>query len=135
MKTIGTLVNDSRERLLDQIDRQRSRRGYGMDSYFYRSHLVYQQELSALIFRSWLYAGHTSEIATPGDFFQFEIGEDAVLVVHGHDGDIRAFMNVCRHRGARVCEDLQGNCKTFVDRKSTRLNSSHSQQSRMPSSA
>lgn len=114
MKTIGTLVDDSRQQLLAQIDAQQQRPGLGLDAYFYRSHLVYQQELSALVFKSWLYAAHSSEIANPGDFIQFEVGEDAVIISRTDDGEIHAFMNICRHRGSRVCEPLQGSSKTFV---------------------
>ncbi len=114
MKTISTIVDDSRQRLLAQITAQEGRRGVGLDGYFYRSHLVYQQELSSLVFKSWLYAAHCSEIAKSGDFVQFEVGEDAILITRSADGSIRAFMNVCRHRGARVCDAAMGNTKTFV---------------------
>ena len=85
-----------------------------MDPYFYRSHLVHEIELENLIFKSWLYALHSSEIPKAGDYQLVEIGEDSIIVVRDNEGHICAMHNICRHRGARVCEDPVGNRKTFV---------------------
>ena len=114
MKFIATDVDDSAEKMLGMVERAQARPGYAIDSYFYRSHLVYARELEHLIFRSWLYAGHISELPRPGDYLLFEIGEDSVIIVRDADGEIHALMNICRHRGARVCEASSGNRKTFV---------------------
>ena len=40
--------------------------------------------------------------------------EESVIIARGNDGEIRALINSCRHRGSRVCEERQGHCKTFV---------------------
>jgi Rieske 2Fe-2S family protein len=88
--------------------------GQAIASYFYRSHLVYQKELTELVFRSWLYACHVSEIPEAGDYQLLNIGEESIIVVRQANGEIHALMNICRHRGARVCEESSGNRKTFV---------------------
>ena len=49
-----------------------------------------------------------------GDYQLVEIGEDSIIVARTETGDIRAMHNICRHRGARVCEELSGNRKTYV---------------------
>ena len=83
--------------------------------YFYRSHLVHEQELEHLIFKSWIYALHASEIPTAGDYQLVEIGEDSIIVARTETGEIRAMHNICRHRGARVCEEVtRGNRKAYV---------------------
>jgi Rieske 2Fe-2S family protein len=64
--------------------------------------------------RVWLYAGHHSEIPNPGDFFLYELDGESVIISHGLDGEIRAMMNVCRHRGSHVCWEKQGNTKRFT---------------------
>ena len=46
--------------------------------------------------------------------FLYDIGEDSIIVSRSVGGEIHASMNICRHRGARVCEELKGNRKTFV---------------------
>src|ERR1700681_4257627 len=55
--------------------------------------LEYDQWLS----RTWLFVGHAHEIPQPGD--AMPISGLPLMFVHGHDGKIRAFYNVCRHRG------------------------------------
>jgi Rieske 2Fe-2S family protein len=85
-----------------------------LPGYFYRSSLVYEEELSRIIYRSWLCAGHLSQIPTVGDFFQYEVDEDAFIVTRAEDGSVHALVNSCRHRGARVCEEAAGNRSSFV---------------------
>ncbi len=64
--------------------------------------------------RTWLYAGHDSQIAEPGDFVVCDIAGAAVILVRGTDGDVRAFRNACRHRGAPVVRGAGGNARLFV---------------------
>ena len=114
MHLIATQVDDSLERMREKLAAERERPQHAMDAYFYRSHLVYERELDHLVFKSWLYALHSSEIPAKGDYQLVEIGEDSIIVVRGDDGEIRAMHNICRHRGAQVCEAASGNKRTFV---------------------
>ena len=114
MPQIATITDDSISRMQEHLVNEKTKRGKAIDPYFYRSHVVYEKELKSILFRSWLYAAHISEVANPGDFVLFEIGEDSIIIVRDNDGEIHALMNICRHRGARVCEDQSGNRKTFV---------------------
>lgn len=114
MKFIATDVDDSLEKMGSKLEESRANRGRAINSYFYRSHLVYEKELDNLIFRSWIYACHISEIANPGDYQLLEIGEDSIIISRDDEGEIHALMNLCRHRGSRVCEHSSGNRKTFV---------------------
>ncbi|MEM7609881.1 MAG: SRPBCC family protein [Myxococcota bacterium] len=56
----------------------------------------------------------TSQVAESGAFFTSEIVGKPVLVARGDDGTLRAFLNVCRHRGAKVELRAEGRCKRFV---------------------
>lgn len=105
---------DNLARMQQAVAEQMRDRDAGLMQYFYRSSVVYQRELDNLFFKSWLWAGHVSQIPNPGDFFLYEIDQESVIVAHGNDGQIRALINSCRHRGSRVCEAVQGNSKTFV---------------------
>ncbi len=114
MKVIATNVDDSVALMREKIALGKSKGGFALDPYFYRSHLVHKNELSSILFKSWLYAAHVSEIPKAGDFVLFEVGEDSFIISRDKQGEVHALMNVCRHRGARVCEAQSGNTKTFV---------------------
>ncbi len=68
-------------------------------------------ELESQMFKShWMLAGHISELRSQGDYITFDAaGERALIIVDG-DGQIQAYHNVCRHRGARLLSD-SGNCR------------------------
>jgi p-cumate 2,3-dioxygenase alpha subunit len=83
----------------------------------HRSSFVDQEILArerALIFdKSWLFAGHVSELPNPGDFVTRSQGGRPLILAHGDDGEIRVFLNTCRHRGNLVCREQKGRGSTF----------------------
>src|SRR5579884_1832844 len=57
------------------------------------------------IFRgSWQYAGHLGELQGPGSYFTTRAGRTPIVVTRAQDGELRAFLNVCRHRGFPVAD-------------------------------
>ena len=74
---------------------------------------IYRLELDAIFTRCWLFVGHESEIPSPGDYVTRHMGDHPVIAARGEDGRIRVLLNVCRHRGMRICRADLGNASHF----------------------
>jgi Rieske 2Fe-2S family protein len=72
---------------------------------------VLEWELEHLFVREWICAGHVDQIRGQGRFFTVEVAGESVIVVADDDGLPRAFVNTCRHRGARVVSEPEGQVK------------------------
>ncbi len=88
--------------------------GYSLPPRFFYDEDVYRQEKSKIFFKSWHLVAHVNELREPGAFVTHEIFEQSVLVIAGRDGEIRAFHNVCQHRGNRLVEARRGKSPTFT---------------------
>jgi 3-phenylpropionate/trans-cinnamate dioxygenase alpha subunit len=75
---------------------------------------VYAAEMERIFGRCWLLLGHESELEQNNDFLTTWMGEDPVIVSRAADGKIRAFLNLCRHRGGTVCRVDRGNARSFL---------------------
>lgn len=75
---------------------------------------LFELERTRIFERCWLYVGHDSELPKPGDFRRRTVAERPLFMVRGRDGEVRVFLNTCRHRGALVCRQDAGNSSAFV---------------------
>jgi len=91
-----------------------TRVGYSFDQEFYTDDTVFEADMEHVISRKWLVAGHVSRIPNRGDYFLYKIGSEQIIVIRENDTSIRAFFNVCRHRGSILCSDESGNKKLLV---------------------
>ena len=83
----------------------------GLEGHTYWSADHYQDELTRFWRPDWRFACHVSEIAEPGRYVRYDLDRDSVIVVRGRDGVVRAFHNVCRHRGSPMVKDERGQCQ------------------------
>jgi Rieske 2Fe-2S family protein len=75
---------------------------------------VFDREHERIFRRSWLLAGHVSQLAVAGAYFTFDVGGESAIVLRDADGTIRAFHNHCRHRGSRLCAETSGRLGTVI---------------------
>ncbi len=78
----------------------------------YTSPAFYQREVEQIFLKVWNFIGREDRIAGPGDYFTLSFAGVPVVVVRGRDGEVRAFANTCRHRGAKVMSG-EGTCRTL----------------------
>ena len=75
---------------------------------------VWRLEMERIFARTWIFLAHETEISKPGDFVSRNMGQVPVVVVRDNEGAIHAFLNSCRHRGAKVCRADSGSAQRFV---------------------
>jgi len=74
---------------------------------------ILERERSEIFDRAWIYCGHASEIPEPADFRTRNVCGRPVIFCRDSGGEVRVFLNTCRHRGAMVCREREGNAKRF----------------------
>lgn len=74
---------------------------------------VFEAEMEKIYGRTWIYVGHESEVANPGDYKTTTIGLQPVILSRDEDGQIHVLYNRCAHRAATVCQDERGNSNFF----------------------
>ncbi len=84
----------------------------------YVSDAYFESERNKIFKRCWINVGRVEDVAAPGQYFvrNIEIADASVLVVRGTDGVVRAFHNMCSHRGNPVVWDERGMCRHFTCR-------------------
>lgn len=87
--------------------------GWSLEQRFYTDPEIYALELEHIVYRSWILAGHESQLPETGDFRVLNCANESAIIVRNQQGDIRAFANVCRHRGSIVCLEKKGNRRKF----------------------
>ncbi|MGY1988024.1 aromatic ring-hydroxylating dioxygenase subunit alpha [Blastococcus sp. SYSU DS0669] len=75
---------------------------------YYTDPALFTREQERVFEVMWQCVARTDEVAAPGSFRRVQVGRESVLVVRGRDGALRAFLNVCRHRGAQLCSEESG---------------------------
>ena len=88
--------------------------GMALPRDFYTSQAIYDHDIATYWNQSWIWVGHISQVPEPGDYFLFDYGPESIIVVRDREGEVRAHLNVCRHRGSRVCIEQQGKARVFV---------------------
>lgn len=88
--------------------------GHSLDAPFYLSQQVFDLDMEAIFARHWIHVAVEPDIPEPGDYITVDVGRHSVVIVRDDDQQIRAFHNVCRHRGSRLCQEQQGSVGNLV---------------------
>jgi Rieske 2Fe-2S family protein len=75
---------------------------------YYTSREIFAEEEERIFRRRWLCVGREAQVAEPGAYFLASSARESVIILRDEGGLARAFYNVCRHRGTRLCEEEKG---------------------------
>ncbi|RJS94410.1 aromatic ring-hydroxylating dioxygenase subunit alpha [Salinisphaera sp. Q1T1-3] len=89
-------------------------RNFSLPQPFYNDEQLFALDMQNIFEKEWLFAGMTCEIPKKGCFLTVNVGDNSVVVVRGEEDSIRAFHNVCRHRGSRLCSKASGKVAKLV---------------------
>ena len=92
----------------------RQKPAHSLQPALYNSEAAFERDLERIFRRHWILAGHASMAPEPGDYFLHEMANESIIIVRGRDNALRAFANVCRHRGSRICTRSQGRASVLV---------------------
>lgn len=95
---------------------KRRKQGYSLEAPFYTDPDIFQADLDIIFGRHWIYVGVEPDVPEPGDAVVVDVGRNSIVIVRDDDMGIRAFHNVCRHRGARLVHEEKTSVGNIVCR-------------------
>ncbi len=84
-----------------------------LPGHYYYDPEIFAREAEEIFFKTWQFVGFTFDLQSPGDYITADLLDQQILVVNGKDGNLRAFYNVCMHRGHILAEG-KGNKTNFT---------------------
>jgi Rieske 2Fe-2S family protein len=78
---------------------------------YYTDPTIFTAEQALIFETGWFCAVLAADIPSPGNFETVEVGRESVIVARGRGGEVNAYLNVCRHRGARLCTQDKGSVR------------------------
>src|SRR5262245_31270428 len=78
---------------------------------YYTDPDIFALEQEKIFESMWFCTARGSDLARPGQFQTVQVGRESVLVSRARDGSVRAYLNICRHRGAKLCTEETGEVK------------------------
>lgn len=95
---------------MDGVDRESDpQAGLSLPAWTYRDRGFFDAEIARIFRPSWQIVAHESDIPSPGDYRRLDYAGESVILIRGEDGQVRAFANSCRHRGALLL-DAEAGC-------------------------
>lgn len=75
---------------------------------YYISETRFAEEMLKVWGQQWIYVGHISQVAERGDYFTFDMAGQSLIITRVSENEIKAYFNVCRHRGLKLCDKPSG---------------------------
>ncbi|MDO6966537.1 aromatic ring-hydroxylating oxygenase subunit alpha [Rhizobium alvei] len=86
----------------------------GLPGWTYHSEALFELEKQHIFREHWQIACHVSDLPEPGNYLSLDIVGERALILRGQDHVVRAFHNICKHRGSRLVADEKGACRNAL---------------------
>lgn len=90
------------------------RSGFSLPADFYISREVFDMDIEAIFARVWIFVGPAASVREPGDYQKIDLGRYSIILIRSEDMEVRAFHNVCRHRGSQLLTEISGSVGNIV---------------------
>ena len=97
--------------VIDSRDHRRIAQTQALPGSYYTDATIFAMEQAAIFEEMWFCAVRSADLDKPGAFKTVQVGRESVLLTRSRGGEVRAFFNVCRHRGAQLCTEESGEAK------------------------
>jgi Rieske 2Fe-2S family protein len=109
---MGIVENWSGSKAAALIERRKV--GYSLEAPFYKSTDIFDLDMAAIFARHWIHVGVEADIPEAGNFVTVDFANYAIILLRDNDLQLRAFHNVCRHRGSRIFQEAKGSSGRIV---------------------
>ena len=75
---------------------------------YYVNPKILKKEYEKIFLKNWICAGRVSELSNKGKYKVINLGTESAIILRDSSNALKAFTNVCRHRGTRICNELKG---------------------------
>ena len=86
---------------------------FGLDARYFTDVTLFKRSIEQIFYKNWLLACHASQVSKPGDYVTLSIYDQDIIITCSREGGMKAFYNVCQHRGHKLVEG-RGNKKLLV---------------------
>ncbi|CTQ63174.1 aromatic ring-hydroxylating oxygenase subunit alpha [Roseibium album] len=86
---------------------------HSLEAHYYTDPAHFEVEKAGLLARTWQFAGHSSLLERPGDYFTIDIAGESIVCLRDRQGELHAYYNVCQHRAHQLVQG-EGNTKLLV---------------------
>lgn len=114
LKTEKSLEEMSKQQVVDYLNETVKPEEGVIPAYLLGDPKVYDIEHEKVFLKTWVFIGHDSEVPNKGDFMTRELAGYSLIITRDAEGEIRAFYNMCTHRGMKLCRADKGNKSLFT---------------------
>ena len=85
---------------------------FGLYGYFFKNEEIFKAEMKYIFHKQWIFAGHSLQLSEIGDYITLNVGLCPIVIIKSKSGEIKAYHNICRHRGLKLFENYSGKIET-----------------------